>query len=172
MAEQSVTQKSVAQKMGIRAGWRTHVVGAPDGVMDTLGLPPLHVEEDLTGEFDYLHLFVRTQEQMRAEFPVLVSHLAPLGKLWLSWPKGRRLGSDLTLPTVIAIGYDAGLVESTCLRVDDTWSGLRFTHPREGKSYANSYGTLPPQPTSHPSRPLRPEATSADPTPHSGRGAT
>lgn len=69
----------------------------------------------------------------------------PGGKLWLSWPKGRKLGSDLSLPDVIRIGYGFGLVESTCLRVDDTWAGLRFTHPKPGNVYANTYGTLPQQ---------------------------
>jgi hypothetical protein len=44
---------------------------------------------------------------------------------------------------VIAIGYSAGLVESTCLRVDEVWAGLRFTRPKAGKVYANSFGTLP-----------------------------
>lgn len=29
------------------------------------------------------------------------------------------------------------------LRVDDVWSALKFTHPKAGKTYANSYGTLP-----------------------------
>lgn len=140
-----MAKRTVAQKMGIKPGWRAHVVGAPDGVVDTLGLPPVEIASELTGEFDYLHLFVRTQEQMRQKFPALVPHLAPQGKLWLSWPKARKLGSDLSLPKVIEIGYDFGLVESTCLRVDDTWAGLRFTHPKAGKTYANSYGTLPSQ---------------------------
>jgi hypothetical protein len=62
----------------------------------------------------------------------------------VSWPKRGQLGSDLSLATVIGIGYDAGLVESTCLRIDDVWAGLRFTHPKPGRTYANSYGTLPP----------------------------
>ncbi len=55
----------------------------------------------------------------------------------------RKLGSDLGLPKVIEIGYKHGLVESTCLRVDDTWAGLKFTHPKKGKVYNNLYGTLP-----------------------------
>ena len=140
-----MTTKTVAQKMGIKAGWRTHVVAAPAGVLDTMGLPPLECEDELNGEFDYLHLFVRTQAEMRKVFPTLVPHLSANGKLWLSWPKARKLGSDLTLPKVIEIGYDFGLVESTCLRIDETWTGLRFTHPKSGKIYANSYGTLPQQ---------------------------
>ena len=87
-----MTSRTVAQKMGIKAGWRTHVVGAPGGVLDTLGLPPLQVETALVGEFDYLHLFVVTQEQMREVFPTLVPHLAATGKLWLSWPKAASSG--------------------------------------------------------------------------------
>ncbi len=140
-----MTSRTVAQKMGIKADWRTHVVGAPDGVFDTLGMPPLQIDPDLKGEFDYVHLFVRTQAAMRVEFPRFVPHLAQQGKLWLSWPKARKLGSDLNVPNVIEIGYDCGLVESTCLRIDDTWTALRFTHPKPGKVYANSYGTLPQQ---------------------------
>ncbi len=37
------------------------------------------------------------------------------------------------------------MVESTCLRIDEVWAGLKFTHPVPGKHYANSYGTLPGQ---------------------------
>lgn len=61
----------------------------------------------------------------------------------MSWPKARKSGSDLGLSKIIEIGYKNGLVESTCLRVDDTWAGLKFTHPKKGKVYDNSYGTLP-----------------------------
>lgn len=140
-----MTARSVAEKMGIKAGWTAHLVHAPAGVPESMDLPDLELVDSLDGLLDYLHLFVTTQAQMRMEFPVLVPHLAPRGKLWLSWPKGRRLGSDLTLPRVIEIGYDCGLVESTCLSIDETWSALRFTHPKPGTRYANSFGTLPGQ---------------------------
>ncbi len=61
----------------------------------------------------------------------------------MSWPKGRKLGTDLTLPHVIRIGYSHGLVESTTLSVDGTWSAMKFTHPKRGKDYKNSFGHLP-----------------------------
>ena len=137
--------RTVAQKMGVQEGWRAHFIDAPAATVAGMGLPDLERSDELDGAFDYLHLFVVTQDQMRTAFPDLVPHVAPQGKLWVSWPKGRRLGSDLTLPTVIAIGYAAAMVESTCLSLDATWSGLRFTHPRPGQVYANSYGTLPDQ---------------------------
>ena len=55
---------------------------------------------------------------------------------------GRQLGTDLTLPEVIRIGYNHGLVESTTVSVDTTWSAIKFTHPKPGKEYRNSYGQL------------------------------
>jgi hypothetical protein len=54
----------------------------------------------------------------------------------------RRRDPDLA-PNVIEIGYSHGLVESTGLSVDLTWSGLKFTRPKAGKIYNNSYGNLP-----------------------------
>ncbi|MFG2063914.1 hypothetical protein ACGFIK_21135 [Micromonospora sp. NPDC048871] len=137
--------RTVAQKMGVKPGSRTFFMNAPESVHETIDLPDLVVGEGLDGEFDYMHLFVITQAEMNDQFPRLKAHLRAGGMLWLSWPKGRKLGSDLTLPKVIEIGYNHGLVESTCLSVDPTWSGLKFTHPKRGKTYHNSYGTLPGQ---------------------------
>lgn len=136
------TPRSVARKMGIRAGSRAHVVGAPGSAISAISMPPLDVAPELTGLFDYLHLFTTSQEDMEQTFPTLKHHLAAAGMLWVSWPKGRKLDTDLSLPVVVRIGYSHGVVESTCLSVDDTWSALKFTHPKPGKVYRNSHGPL------------------------------
>ncbi|MGH8914686.1 MAG: hypothetical protein ACRDZM_09255 [Acidimicrobiia bacterium] len=141
------TSKTVAQKMGIKPASRAHIVNAPAPAAAAIHLPDLDLADTLVGEFDYLHLFVTTQDDMRHGFPKLKEHLRHGGMLWVSWPKGGRHGSDLNIKTVIEIGYDFGLVESICLRIDDTWAGLKFTHPKPGKTYRNSYGTLPDQHT-------------------------
>lgn len=135
--------RSVAGKMGVRSGCRAHFVSAPALVLQGMELPELDISGDLSGGFDYIHLFSITQAGMTEDFPRLKRHLNAGGMLWVSWPKAKKLGSDLALPVVIRIGYDHGLVESTCLRIDDTWAGLKFTHPKAGKVYNNSYGTLP-----------------------------
>ncbi|HZJ05801.1 MAG TPA: hypothetical protein VFD59_10065 [Nocardioidaceae bacterium] len=135
--------RSVAQKMGIKEGTRAFLASAPAVALEAIQLPELAVSQELDGEFDYIHLFSITRAEMNQTFPRLKAHLTASGMLWMSWPKGRKLGSDLSLPTVIEVGYNHGLVESTCLRVDDVWAGLKFTHPRKGKVYNNSYGKLP-----------------------------
>ena len=140
---EALMSRSVAQKMGIKKGALAHFVNAPASALTAIGLPELEVSQDLQGDFDYIHFFSATQSEMHDIFPILKLHLKRSGMLWLSWPKARKLGSDLSLPKVIEIGYSHGLVESTCLRIDDTWAGLKFTHPKNGKIYTNSHGTLP-----------------------------
>ena len=133
----------MAQKMGLASGMRAHISGAPATAISAMDVPALERPQGLTGEFDYLHLFVTRQDRMRAAFPELRDRLRPGGMLWVSWPKGGRLGTDLTMRTVIAIGYELSMVESICLRIDEVWAGLKFTRPKPGTIYANSYGTLP-----------------------------
>jgi hypothetical protein len=133
---------TVARKMGIREGTRAVFVNAPEAARGAIDPPPLEVAAGLTGEFDYIHLFARTQAELDETFPKLKAHLKATGMLWVSWPKGRKLGTDLALPEVIRIGYSHGLVESTTLSVDATWSAMKFTHPKQGKVYDNKYGTL------------------------------
>lgn len=80
---------------------------------------------------------------MDAHFPTLSDHLSTAGILWISCPKAKQLGTDLSLPEVIRIGYRHGLVESKTLAVDATWSAVKFTHPRSSQHHDNSFGTLP-----------------------------
>jgi hypothetical protein len=119
--------RSVSQKMGVKGGARAHFANAPEAAFKTMELPNLNVSARLDGEFSYIHLFARSQTEMDDAFPKLKAHLAKTGMLWVSWPKGRKLDTDLTLPNVIRIGYSHGLVESTALSVDGTWSAIPQT---------------------------------------------
>lgn len=134
---------TVSDKMGIKEGGRAIFVDAPETALEAIDPPSLDVASELAGEFDYIHLFARIRAELDDAFPKLKAHLEPKGMLWVSWPKNKKLGTDLALPEVIEIGYSHGLVESKTLSVDATWSAMKFTHPKKGKVYDNSYGRLP-----------------------------
>jgi len=134
--------KTLAQKMGIKEGSKTYFKNAPSDAIEAINLPNIDLEQKLSEQFDYLHLFVKSQSEFINHFPKLKEHLKENGMLWVSWPKGGKLGTDLNIKTVIKLGYDFGLVESTCLSINEIWSGLKFTHPKKGKVYNNSYGKL------------------------------
>ena len=135
--------RTIAEKMGLKAGSRAYFIDAPADARTAMALPELDVPTSLDGMFEHIHLFVLTASDLNERFPALKSHIAPRGRLWVSWPKGRQNGTDLSIREVIRIGYQHGMVESTALSVNDVWSALKFTFPIPGRKYNNSYGRLP-----------------------------
>jgi hypothetical protein len=128
--------------MGVKENSKAIFVNAQKEAIENINLPTLDIQEKLKEELDYIHLFVKTQKEFITYFPKLKQHLKLNGMLWVSWPKGGKLGTDLNIKSVIKLGYDFGLVESTCLSINSIWSGLKFTFPKKGKVYNNSYGKL------------------------------
>jgi hypothetical protein len=142
--------RTVSNKMGIKENSRAFFANTDNEALDNINLPTLNIPTKLEEEFDYIHLFVKTKIEFIDFFPKLKPYLKPNGMLWVSWPKGGKLGTDLNIKIVIKLGYDFGLVESTCLSINDIWSGLKFTHPKKGKVYNNSYGKLNDNRTTNP----------------------
>src|SRR3712207_4455539 len=140
----AVMSRTVSEKMGIEARSRAIFVNAPEAAWGAIDPPSLDLASELAGDFDSIHLSARTQAELDDTLPKLKAHLKQTGVLWVSWPKNKKLGTDLALPKVIEIGYNHGLVESKTLSVDATWSAMKFTHPKKGKAYDNSYGQLLP----------------------------
>ena len=134
--------KTVSQKMGIKESSRGIFINAPSDAISGMKLPKIDIANSLIGEFDFIHLFVKSKTECKDLFPMLKIHLKLNGMLWVSWPKGGRLDTDLSLPEVIKIGYEFGLVESTCLSINLIWSALKFTHPKKGKIYNNGHAEL------------------------------
>ena len=130
--------------MGISAESRVLVIDAPAAAVAAIELPTEYaVTDDGVTEFDHIIVFTRTQAELELVFDRFRTRLGSASKLWVAWPKAGRLRTDLSIKHVIRIGYDRNLVESTNLRIDDDWTALKFTHPKPGKTYQNSYGRLP-----------------------------
>jgi len=136
--------RPVSQKMGITAESRVLVLDGPPSAIEAIDLSTApSLADDGVTDFHHIVVFTRTQLEVASAVERLRPRLAPASKLWIAWPKAGRLGTDLTIKHVIRIGYDGTLVESTNLRIDDDWTALKFTHPKLGKTYRNSYGQLP-----------------------------
>jgi hypothetical protein len=135
--------RSTSKKLGIKPEARAYLKGVPQAIVPSLGLSASQIAKRLTGEFQYIHLFATRQTELCRLLPKLKAHLSPTGTLWVSWPKGKTLDSDVTIRDVIRIGYDFGLVESKTISIDATWSAIKFTRPKPNKKYQNSFGKLP-----------------------------
>ena len=136
---------SLTSKLGLKEDSRAILLAAPDAIAKELTSSGAQFTRSLSGSFAYIHGFFITLEKLDAMLPNLKHHLAEGGALWVSWPKAGKLGTDLSLKKIIESGYRHGLVESKTVGVDPTWSAIKFTWPKKGKVYRNSYGKLPSQ---------------------------
>jgi hypothetical protein len=117
------------RKLGIRAGSRVLLAGAPAGFTTVLGELPDGVELLSPGaqEVDVAVAFVTSLASLRMQFGTLADALAPAGGLWIAWPKrASGVPTDVGDSAVREIGLAGGLVDNKVCAVDATWSALRF----------------------------------------------
>lgn len=122
----------LARKLGVRAGDRLAVLGAPDGFA-VGGLPPgVEVRRQARGLFDVIVSFHSRRADLVRRFPVLLRALGVDGGLWVVWPK-RASGqpTDLTEDVVREVALPTGMVDNKVCAIDETWSGLRVVLRRE-----------------------------------------
>jgi hypothetical protein len=140
---------TLPEKLGIKPGLRVLLRNLPEMIdVDSLTGGSVPVAQ-LRGAFDIILAFVTKAAQLDRHVDAWKKHLALEGRIWICWPKAGGPETDLNIKTVIGIGYRHGMVESNAIRIDDQWAALKFTHPKAGKEYRNSYGDLNPDAVLH-----------------------
>jgi hypothetical protein len=118
----------LVKKLGIKPGFNVAFVNAPSGFAKELDLPSdVTVNSRSRKPLDFVHLFVKSEKELKTKFSEYARRLDASGMLWVSWPK-KSSGeiTDVSEGTVRAIGLAAGLVDVKICAVDDVWSGLKF----------------------------------------------
>lgn len=104
-------------------------MNATNGYLKQLGKLParIRIAKGLSGTFDFIHYFTKSQRDLRTAFPKLKRSLKMRGMLWISWPKqSSGVETDLTESVVQRVGLANGLVDVKVAAIDDVWSGLKF----------------------------------------------
>lgn len=125
------SSKLVFMKLGHRKGESTAVVAAPRGFK-----LPQGVEEvaTLRGPYEFILLFVESEEEAQACAADLKQSLVPAGKVWITWPKGGASQLDKDILTRVIEQH--GLVSVTNLTLDERWTALKFMYPKEERGQA------------------------------------
>jgi len=116
------------KKLGLAAGKRFSLVGAPAGFERTLGPVPAGAERvGPRAACDLVLLFRDRAAGLPAAVAAQARRLPPDGALWIAWPKqSSGVATDLSGDVVRGTGLAAGLVDVKVCAVDETWSGLKF----------------------------------------------
>jgi hypothetical protein len=122
----------LARKLGIKAGCRLGVLGAPSG----FAIPDLPdgvaARTSLRGVSDVLVSFHTARAHLADRLPALLRGLDVDGGLWVAWPRrASGVTTDITEDVVREVALPTGLVDVKVCAIDDTWSGLRLCLRKE-----------------------------------------
>ncbi|HEU0055370.1 MAG TPA: hypothetical protein VFQ39_19415 [Longimicrobium sp.] len=88
------------------------------------------VDEAAAGAgLDLVVFFTTSAEELRGAWDRLASSIAPVGMLWVAWPKkASKVPTDVTEDVVRAVALERGMVDVKVCAIDAVWSGLKLVY--------------------------------------------
>ena len=124
------TDRTAAEKLGIRAGLRVALIDPPADYVRVLGKLPLDVslEEDPEETLPLTLWFVRDPDEYLAGLAQMRKR-ALTSRIWIIYPKGRQ-ASGLTQSLIREAALSVGMVDYKVCSVNAVWTGLLFTRKK------------------------------------------
>jgi hypothetical protein len=122
-------EKSVADKLLIKPGYRVRFINPPDGLDQLLGQRPASIEVSLPPEqlADLLLVFFNSRLELEAQLDILTALLKPGGVLWVAYHKGTSpVKTDINRDSINAYAKTIGLQGVAMISIDKDWSALRL----------------------------------------------
>ncbi len=138
------TGKPLPKKLGIKAGHKVCLLGAPRRIVRTLTPPndEIRISEDLRQPLvDVAVLFVDRVADLERRFTEIADRLHPSGGFWIAFPKKKR-GADVTEEVVRRIALAAGMVDNKICSMGE-YAGMRLVLRGENRD-AMAYRAEPP----------------------------
>ena len=124
--------KALWQKLGLKAGQRLYVAGAPPHLPQLLEGAPKLAQLARLAEFDVALLFVTSRSALATALERALPKLGDSGMIWVAWPKKTSgVGTDVTEDTVRDVALPMGIVDVKVCAIDVTWSGLKLLRRRK-----------------------------------------
>jgi hypothetical protein len=111
---------TLAKKLLLKAGSGCSVVSAPDehtalfrgaGAVKDAGL---------------VLVYAVSQANVLARVPKLTKTLGPEARLWVAYPKAKKLGTDLDRDILAGLLREHGFEPARMVSIDETWSAMWF----------------------------------------------
>jgi len=124
-----MSDKTIAQKLGLKAGMTLLVRLPPDGVAASIGALPIGAELifDTKKPAALILMFARDKAALAKGLPGCKRKLAPGGALWVAYVKGTSaLKTDINRDSIREYVATIGLDTVAQIAIDDDWSALRL----------------------------------------------
>lgn len=122
-------EKTVAQKLLVKPGYKVLLVNAPRNYQQLLGPLPEGVTllKPSAHAADLVQLFAADRRELEAHLGKLKQALAPNGLLWVTYHKGTSsVKTDINRDTIATYAQTIGLRPVAMISIDADWSALRL----------------------------------------------
>ncbi|MGD0707257.1 MAG: DUF3052 family protein [Anaerolineaceae bacterium] len=124
-----MSDKTVVQKLMMKAGQTVLILNAPKGYEHSIGkLPADIIIHSKAGQpADIIQAFIRSKTELEDQLSSLKSMLKPRGILWITYPKGiGKIAAGINRDIIRTYAATAGLETVAIFSVDDDWAALRL----------------------------------------------
>ena len=121
--------KSVAEKLWIKAGFAVCLIHAPENYEAVLGKLPegVTVVNELVKPVNLIQMFVDNRQALEEQLPTIKPLLSPDTILWVTYHKGTStIKTDIHRDSINAYAKTLGLVGVAMISVNEDWSALRL----------------------------------------------
>lgn len=136
-----MTTNPLVRKLGIKAGMRALVVGAPPAYLKLLAPLPegVVITSTADGAHPFVQLFATSLADIGKSMPYLLKHTACGALVWIAYPKKTSgMESDLSRDLISEAMSGTGWRPVSIVAIDEVWSALRFRPVSDVKTKPNA----------------------------------
>ncbi len=125
----AVSDKSIADKLYIKAGKTVLFVNAPASYEKQIGKIPAgaKIVHNESIKADVIQVFVESAAELKKQLPKMKKQLNDGGALWVSYYKGSsKKKTDINRDSINDYANTIGLEGVAIISIDDSWSSLRL----------------------------------------------
>jgi hypothetical protein len=126
------TETNLKNTLGLTDEMSTYFLRAPQEYFAALGYRQSPYNDNI-GEYDFIHAFFSSTEEMSNFADILASKLASNGIMWISWPnvsESSDNSTDISAADIREIFASQGFYALHVVEVTKNWLGLMFTSAR------------------------------------------
>lgn len=118
--------KDVLSKMHFRPGSRAIAINVPNSLNEVLKEVPNCETSKLKEKYDFVVFFAKNTKELEKDINEIKETLNPDSSLWIAYPKGKALSTDLNRDLLRFGMQNKGLIAVSLVAIDNTWSAMRF----------------------------------------------
>jgi len=117
--------KTPLEKMFLKPNYSAAFLHVPNSIKDHIKTSN-KIDKEIKGKYDFILAFYTQKEKLQHEINKIKHSLETNGILWIGYPKGKALETDLNRDILHSLLQENNLDGVSIISLNDIWSVMRF----------------------------------------------